>query len=129
MKIDRDAVYKRFDGHCAYCGIEIDISEMQVDHFWPQFLAHFQPDLDNNRPGNLMPSCRKCNNFKGGMRPEDFRNELALQVSRLKKNAQFDRALRFSQVVITESPIVFYFELHHNPALNSDASQKAAGAG
>ena len=111
MKVDREAIYNRFDGHCAYCGIEIDIKDMQVDHFWPQFLAHFQPDLDNNRPGNLMPSCRKCNNFKGGMRPEDFRNELALQVSRLRKNAQFDRALRFSQIEITESPIIFYFEV------------------
>ena len=28
----RMAVYNKFDGHCAYCGCEIDISDMQVDH-------------------------------------------------------------------------------------------------
>jgi len=108
--IDREAIYKKYDGHCAYCGVEIDIREMQVDHFWPQFLAYYQPDLDNNRPWNLMPSCRKCNNFKSGMRPEVFRKQLELQVTRLRKNAQFDRALRFGQIEITERPIVFYFE-------------------
>lgn len=122
--MDREAVYKRYDGHCAYCGIEIDITEMQVDHFWPQFLAHFQPDLDKDRPENLMPSCRKCNNFKGGMRPEMFRKELELQTSRLKKNAQFDRAFRFGQVEITENPIVFYFESHPNQPLDSDAQER-----
>ena len=112
MKIDRQKVYERYDGHCAYCGREIKFKQMQVDHFWPQFLAHFQPDLDNNRPGNLMPSCRKCNIHKGGMKPEEWRKELSLQVTRLRKNAQFDRALRFHQIEITERSIVFFFELY-----------------
>lgn len=111
-KIDRTAVHQRYNGHCAYCGKSITIKQMQVDHFWPQFLKHQQPGLDNNRPGNLMPSCRKCNNHKHGMTPEVWRKELSLQVTRLRKNAQFDRALRFGQVKITEGPIVFYFEDH-----------------
>jgi hypothetical protein len=89
----------------------IDFKQMQVDHFWPQYLAHMQPDLDNNRFCNLMPSCAKCNNHKHGMRPEIFRGEIALQVARLTKGStQFGRALRYGQVKITESPIVFYFE-------------------
>jgi len=110
MKIDRRAVYARYDGHCAYCSHAIEFEKFQVDHFWPQFLAHLQPDLDNDRPGNLMPSCAKCNNFKHGMRPEMFREQLGKQVDRLRKNAQFDRALRFQQIEIQENPIVFYFE-------------------
>lgn len=109
MKISRQKVYQKYDGHCSYCGKEIEFSEMQVDHYWPQFLAHFEK-LDNNRDENLMPSCRKCNNFKGGMKPELFRSELQLQIKRLRKNAQFDRAVRFGQIQITEKPIVFYFE-------------------
>lgn len=83
---------------------------MQVDHFWPQFLAHLQPELDKDRFENLMPSCRKCNLHKGGLRPEEWRKELGLQVNRLKQNAQFDRALRFDQITINEKPIIFYFE-------------------
>lgn len=110
MKIDRRKIYNKLNGRCAYCGHEMEFKAMQVDHYWPQFLAHHQPDMDNNRDENLMPSCRKCNNFKGGMRPEEFRSEVAKQVQRLRKNAQFDRALRYGQVAITQSPIVFYFE-------------------
>ena len=106
----RQAVYDKYNGHCAYCGAEIEHRKMQVDHFWPKCLAHRQACLDNNRLDNLMPSCAKCNNHKHGMYPETFRNEVSLQVKRLMKNTQFCRALRYGQVKITESPIVFYFE-------------------
>lgn len=67
MKIDRVKIHEKFGGHCAYCGKAITVKDMQVDHYWPQFLAHFQAPLDNNRIENLMPACRKCNNFKGGI--------------------------------------------------------------
>lgn len=108
--IDRAKIHSKYGGRCAYCGQKITIKQMQVDHFWPQFLSHFEPGKDKDRLENLMPSCQKCNNFKGGMRPKEFREQLSLQVTRLKKNAQFDRAFRFDQISITESPIIFYFE-------------------
>jgi len=108
--INRKALYDKFEGHCAYCGRKIDFREMQVDHYWPKCLSHHEPKLDKNRFDNLMPACAKCNNHKHGMRPEVWRDELGKQVSRLRTTAQFDRALRFGQIKITESPIVFYFE-------------------
>ena len=110
MKIDREKVYNKYGGRCAYCGTKIEFKQMQVDHFFPQFLKHLKPDEDNNDFKNLMPSCRKCNIHKHAMRPEVWRKELALQVTRLRKVAQFDRALRFNQIEISEKPIVFYFE-------------------
>lgn len=125
MKIDRQLIYQKFNGRCAYCGREITFKKMQVDHFWPKFLAHFQPGLDNNREENLMPSCAKCNNHKYGFRPEVWRNELQLQISRLKKNTQFDRALRFGQLQITEKPVVFYFETL-KPLNTADPKKQAA---
>lgn len=108
----RIEIYNKFNGHCAYCGREIEYKQMQIDHYWPQSLSHFHPDTDNDREENLMPSCAKCNIHKGGMRPEMWRSELGRQVTRLKKNAQFDRAVRFGQLQITETPIIFYFECH-----------------
>jgi hypothetical protein len=95
---------------------------MQVDHFWPQFLAHHQKDLDNNRLENLMPSCHKCNNHKHGMKPEVWRSELKRQIEMLRKNAQFDRCLRFGQVGIWHNPIVFYYE-----KLEQEASRAEQG--
>lgn len=32
-KKKREAIYAKYDGHCAYCGRSIDIRDMQVDHF------------------------------------------------------------------------------------------------
>lgn len=34
-KSKREAVYRKYDGHCAYCGREIAYKDMQVDHFLP----------------------------------------------------------------------------------------------
>lgn len=31
----REEVYRKYDGHCAYCGREIAYKDMQVDHFRP----------------------------------------------------------------------------------------------
>lgn len=32
----RQAVYAKYNGHCAYCGCEIDYKDMQVDHIKPK---------------------------------------------------------------------------------------------
>ena len=103
-------IYKKYQGHCAYCGTKLKYERMQVDHMHPRCKAHQQKGKDNNRLDNLMPSCQKCNGHKSGMMLEKWRKELGLQVKRLKKYAQFDRALRFGQVKVCEKPIVFYFE-------------------
>lgn len=34
-KIDRKAVYAKYNGHCAYCGRKIEYKDMQVDHLIP----------------------------------------------------------------------------------------------
>lgn len=31
----REDVYKKYEGHCAYCGRKIAYKDMQVDHFMP----------------------------------------------------------------------------------------------
>ena len=108
--INRQKVYEKYDGQCAYCGLKIKYKDMQVDHLHPKCLSHYEPGKNINRFDNLMPSCRKCNIHKGGMRLKMWRSELGKQVERISKNAQFDRALRFGQIIITKSPIIFYFE-------------------
>ena len=118
MKINRQKIYEKYGGRCAYCGLSIEFKRMQVDHYWPQFLAHHQKELDNNRFENLMPSCHKCNNHKHGMRPETWRSELQRQVAMLRKNSQFDRALRFNQIVVDEKPVRFYFEQYEDAPQN-----------
>lgn len=69
-KINRDAVYKKFFGHCAYCGKQIGIKDMQVDHF--------KPKRQGGTDGidNLMPSCRRCNHYKRAESLENYRTML-----------------------------------------------------
>lgn len=110
MKINRDKIFNKYDGHCAYCGVIIDIKKFQVDHIYPKHLSHHNAELHPDREENLNPSCCKCNNHKFGFRLEDFRHEIQMQVTRLKNNSQFQRALRYGQIQITETPIKFYYE-------------------
>ena len=34
-KVERQQAYEKYGGHCAYCGKEIEIKDMQVDHMIP----------------------------------------------------------------------------------------------
>ena len=69
-KIDRTAVYKKYGGHCAYCGREIENKDMQVDHLVPK------ANGGTDDFSNLMPSCRLCNHYKRANRLEWFRKSI-----------------------------------------------------
>ena len=56
--IERQQLYDMFEGHCAYCGCEITLKQMQADHVEPLELG----GADNI--SNLFPTCRSCNHYK-----------------------------------------------------------------
>ena len=118
----REKVHQKYGGRCAYCGQEITMKQMQIDHIIPQraysekhgclivgcqkFTKYGLNDLQN-----LAPACRPCNNFKSGMPLEDFRSEIAAQPERLRRyRNQFRLAERFGLVAVVNIPVVFYFE-------------------
>lgn len=105
MKIDRQAVYAKYDGHCAYCGKEITIKEMEVDLVIPQ-RYHGTDDMDN-----LMPSCHTCNHYKRANSLENFRDWLLGElIDRLMKVYIFRVALRYGMITINGWDKKFYFE-------------------
>lgn len=105
MKIDRQAVYAKYGGHCAYCGKEITIKEMEVDHVVPQ-RYHGTNDMDN-----LMPSCHTCNHYKRAYLLENFRDWLLGElIDRLMKVYIFRVALRYNMITINGWDKKFYFE-------------------
>lgn len=125
MKIDRQKIYNKFNGCCAYCGDKIQLKDMQVDHIIPQmsfvqhvhnkfripnFLNHLT-ETDMNHNDNLHPACRVCNKWKSAHDLELFRRELSEQVNRLNLySANYRIAKRYSQIEEKEQPIIFYFE-------------------
>lgn len=124
-KIDRSAVYAKYQGLCAYCGVCLKYNEMQVDHIIPQsdFTAHITngfrvPDFlkhltlsDLNHIDNLNPSCRVCNKWKSTFHLELFRSELQEQIKRLNlRSANYRMAKLYGQIQENPAPIKFYFE-------------------
>ena len=38
-KKQREQIYKKYNGRCAYCGEKIEYKDMQVDHIKPKYLG------------------------------------------------------------------------------------------
>lgn len=79
-KRTRQLVYQKYNGHCAYCGCELEYKDMQVDHikslYWNSIDNNYidNPDIvQNDNFDNLMPSCRQCNFYKGEADIDGFR--------------------------------------------------------
>jgi 5-methylcytosine-specific restriction endonuclease McrA len=117
-KINREQVYKKYNGHCAYCGREIKIKEMQVDHLEAKANTraigkdmdgkYIYPDI--NRFDNLMPSCRRCNHYKRAERLETFRHQIKTLHERIKKFYIVKVAIDFGLIDFKEWDGLFYFE-------------------
>lgn len=132
-KRTREIVYKKYDGHCAYCGRRISMKEMQVDHFYskykyeklrPVVLKAMEKDnlsdslkkqideipVNIDDVSNLMPACRACNFRKGSFTLSQFRDELRKQAANEMKRFQARQSADFGLIEYHDRPIVFYFE-------------------
>lgn len=103
----REAVYAKYNGHCAYCGREIAYKDMQVDHFVPKngWNEHGTDDMKN-----LMPSCRMCNHYKRAHTLELFRRFIAEIPRKLRQNYIYKIGVVYGNVIEDEKQIKFYFE-------------------
>lgn len=108
-KKTRETVYRKYDGHCAYCGREIDYRDMQVDHFHP-LRAWNAEDAGADDISNLMPSCRMCNHYKRANSLETFRRYIQEIPKKLHENYIYKVGVAYGNVIENEKPIVFYFE-------------------
>ena len=112
-KAERQEVYEKCRGHCAYCGKEISISEMNVDHLIPMefYYAYYAVGIDIDAMHNFMPACRSCNNYKSSMTLERFRKAAERWPEVLMRDSvTYRNAVRFGMVKPTPHPVVFYFE-------------------
>lgn len=105
----REIVYAKYDGRCAYCGQQIKIENMQVDHFTPQ--RPYNGKAGSNDLENLMPSCRRCNHYKRANPLELYR----LYLLELKRKVLDDTylgkvAMDYGMVEWKEWDGKFYFE-------------------
>jgi 5-methylcytosine-specific restriction endonuclease McrA len=107
-KAERQTVYDKCAGHCAYCGCEITIKQMQVDHVIPigGWKICGSDTLDN-----MLPACRSCNHYKSRSDLETFRKMLEDQPHVLSRDSvTYQIAVRYGLVEPKPHKVVFYFE-------------------
>ena len=132
-KKDRETVYRKFGGRCAYCGCELT-KGWHVDELEPVVRGwEYLKDEHGNRIwdtekkdyktkptmlyperltlANQMPACAPCNIQKNSFPLEAFRQNIFNFVNSLNQySTQYKFAKRYGLVQETVKPIVFYFE-------------------
>lgn len=116
-------VYNKYQGRCAYCGREIKLQEMQVDHIIPLAYSIYGPkeqankvremfeDGSINSLENLMPACRACNFYKGINDTERFRERIKSELEHTcRQSFQTRLAMQYGMIKYTPWDGVFYFE-------------------
>ena len=122
-KTTRQKVYDKYNGHCAYCGKEIQIKDMQVDHIIPIMKSYYGPkekaekvlrmfeDGSINKIDNLMPSCRACNFYKGMSDIEGLRHRILTELEHTCRSTfQTKLAMQYGMIVYKPWDGLFYFE-------------------
>lgn len=111
MKKNRQQIYMKFGGRCAYCGCELG-EKWHVDHIVPIIrnrdgTCHKPNDLAEN----CNPSCASCNVQKNSYTVEQFRENIQRFVMSLNRyNTQYKFAKKYCLIVETGANVRFYFE-------------------
>ena len=110
----REAVYYKYDGHCAYCGKKLTTKEFQVDHLIPVQRERFGKYSEDQIEcfDNYTPSCRVCNNYKRAHSLETFRRYIEEIPKKLDKNSCIYRiGKKYNLIEDHPRKIKFYFEI------------------
>lgn len=122
-KSDRQIIFNKFGGKCAYCGSELQ-KGWHVDEVEP-CRRNFKYDSEKGKNlfdgtymhperlviENQFPACGSCNRMKSSHSLEGFRHTISQFLNSLNNySTQYKFAKRYGQVKETIAPIVFYFE-------------------
>ena len=110
---DREILFDRYGGKCAYCGCDLE-KGWHVDHIEPirrnwESEGCLNPELDVME--NKNPSCPSCNINKHSMTLEQYRLTIKCYVDSMNKRmTQYKMAKKYGLIKETGIEVVFYFE-------------------
>jgi 5-methylcytosine-specific restriction endonuclease McrA len=112
MKINRQQVFEKYNGRCAYCGVQLT-KGWQVDHIHPNINGGTD-DFEN-----LNPACNSCNNYKSGNSLELFRILMKQMLNEkleylFKSKSKMNIAINTGVVTLKKWNGKFYFETLNN---------------
>jgi 5-methylcytosine-specific restriction endonuclease McrA len=104
----RAEVFKKYNGKCAYCGINLT-KGWHIDHVNPQVCG------GTNDLQNLNPSCKYCNNYKRHTDLEGYRKQLYKMLNEkieylFKSKTKMQVAMNIGSIKHTLWDGKFYFE-------------------
>lgn len=107
----RAHLHAKYGGRCAYCGCQIEMKDMQVDHVIPINRGFSGAGVGLRNVDNYNPSCATCNSSKSNKSVEEFRAHLAFRIEYARKESASLRLLeKYNLVKVTHTPVVFFFE-------------------
>lgn len=106
----RHQVYEKYNGHCAYCGCELQYEDMQVDHLDSVYRAEYEGREASNEIENLMPACRQCNFYKGTSTIDEFRRKILHLPVTAFIAFPVRLAAKYGIIQVREWDMKFYFE-------------------
>lgn len=112
-KKTREAVFNKYDGHCAYCGKVLEPKGWQLDHLIPvqreRFKKYSEEEIECFE--NYVPACRRCNHYKRAHSLEVFRKYIEEIPAKLyRDNYIYKVGLDYGLVEAHEHKVKFYFE-------------------
>lgn len=118
----RKLVFDKYNGHCAYCGCELQ-KGWHIDHLQPIVRKHEYDknakafkvigmnNPQNDNIDNYMPACASCNINKHSLDLEEFRQLIqGFVISLNKRIVQYKVAKRYGLIQENPKAVVFYFE-------------------
>lgn len=112
-KRQREIVFNKYGGRCAYCGCELTLRTMQVDHIKAVYTSSLENDgveTQDDNLENLNPSCRQCNFYKGTLDIEQFRKKIMTTLYETCQNTfQAKLAKKLGMLTVKQFD-KFYFE-------------------
>lgn len=99
----RIKILQKYGGKCAYCGCNLTMKTMCIDHIYPIRKG----GIDNLE--NYNPACRECNYYKSTLDIKQFKERISTIIERLRKSFIFKLAIKYN--LIEPKPFTqFYFE-------------------
>ena len=115
-KAQREALFEKFGGKCAYCGCELqkgfhaDHIEPLVRNWWNGTSEHPERETFDN----YNPSCAPCNIQKNSDTLEQFRSNIKQFVESLNSySTQYKFAKKYGLLKETEIEVKFFFETYN----------------
>lgn len=122
-KTDRELIFNKYDGKCAYCGCELTkgwhadhIEPIVRDFIYNKNKQRFETNgiyrnPENENLQNYNPSCPSCNIQKNSYTLEQFRENIKQFVNSLNQySTQYKFAKKYGLVSENDIEVKFHFE-------------------